>query len=57
MIIISFQDLQTKKQSVIAKQLEVKEGELRCFLDRLVITKDTDNRLRLGQYNRLRKKK
>lgn len=56
MRLITFQDLQVRKLSEVAKLLGVDTEQLKTFLSKVVITKSHD-RLRLGSYNKLKKKK
>ncbi len=56
MKIIPYADLQSRKQSEVAKDLKVTPEELKTFLTRVVIT-SSEGRLKFGIWNKFRKKK
>lgn len=53
---MSYNELQSKEISVVAKELKVTDKELKEFLARVVIT-SSEERLKFGIWNKLRRKK
>ncbi len=54
--IVPFSHLQTRKLSEVAKLLQVETQQLKDFLSNVIITKTSEG-LRLGRYNKLKRKK